>query len=228
MSWRYRACGFPVCRGYTFRYHGRRFRVTGHDVRSIKFLVTLFESRPRAAVDPYWLVAHRADIRRILVHASPATLALVTERSHVLPFRRLVIWLLGRTGGKLGTSSLVNAARSDYVVLRREAVRALKRKQAWSDLREIAQRDPDERVRLLAQQTRPHDYTDRLAGFLGGVTPHACAGTTPVLTVAADLATRPGRPPKSRQFIRYILERIRRLVHGGLSSKNTQDARRFE
>ena len=228
MSWRYRACGFSLCRGYSFRYHGRRFRVTGHDVRSVKSLVTLVESRPRTAVDPYWLVSHRADFRRILVHVSPATLALMTDRSRVWPFRRLVIWLLGRTGGTLGTSSLAEAALTDNVVLRREAVRALKRKHAWSDLREIAQRDPDDRVRLLAQQTRPHVYTDRLAGFLGGVTPHECAGTTPVLTVADDLATRPGRPPKSREFIRYILERIRWLVHGSLSSKNTQDSRRLE
>jgi hypothetical protein len=214
MAWRYRACGFPLCAGYRFRYRGRSFRVTRHDVRSIKVLVALFESRPRGEVDPYWLVSHRADLRRILAHVSPATLALITRRSRVLPFRRFAIWLLGRTGGKLGTSSLSDAALTDHVVLRREAVRALKRKQAWSALREISQCDPDERVRVLARQTRPHDYVERLAGYLGDVAPRAVPQTRPALIVATDLRSRPGRPPKSPYFIRYVLERIRWLVHG--------------
>ena len=66
MSWRYRACGFVLCRGYTFRYRGRRYRVTGHDVRSIKFLVTLAESRSRTPGDRFRLLPHRDEFRRIL------------------------------------------------------------------------------------------------------------------------------------------------------------------
>lgn len=214
MTWRYRACGFPLRRGSCFRYRGKRFLVTGRDVQSIKFLVRLVESRPAGAVDPFWLISYRADFRHVLARVSPAILALVVERSRVLPVRRLAIWLLGRVGGTLGASSIAAAARSKNVVLRREVVRALKRKHAWSQLRDIAQRDPDTRVRLLARQTRPHDYEDRLSGFLKGVTPHEVVQTEPVLMVADDLASRPGRPPKSRHFIRYILERIRWLVHG--------------
>ena len=214
MSWRYRACGFPLQRGYAFRYRGKRWRIKAPDVQSIKLLIRLVESRPDGVVDPCWLIPHRADFRSVLARVSRPALALVIERSRELPVRRLAIWLLGRAGGTTGTSTIAAAARSKNVVIRREAVRALKRKHAWSQLRTIAQRDPDARVRLLARQIRPHDYADRLSSYLGDVTPHDVVQTEPVLFVADDLASRPGRPPKSYHFIRYILERIRRLVHG--------------
>jgi hypothetical protein len=128
--------------------------------------------------------------------------------------RRLAIWLLGRCQGPLGIKALAIAARDQELVVRREAARALKRKGGWAELRDLQAHDSDERIQMFARQTGPKPHPERLDQYLHDVTPQEVPAKHTPLQLNVSLRARPGLPPKSSQMIRYILERIRRLVHG--------------
>ncbi len=159
----------------------------------------------------------RDDFRGMLQYMSPTVFVFLLQRTSAAPMKRLAIWLLGRSPGTLGTSAIADAARNGRVLIRREAARALQRKHAWAQLRDLLADDEDARVRRFATQRSPQPYQQRLESFLGDVTPRETSGRRAALQVAADLASSPGRPPKSPQFIRYILEHIRALVSGHAS-----------
>ena len=63
---------------------------------------------------------------------------------------RLAIWLLGRSGGTLGASSVIEFYRHPDVRMRREVARALVRMRAWVELAHLATIDSDSQVRRLA------------------------------------------------------------------------------
>lgn len=131
--------------------------------------------------------------------------------------KRLSVWLLGRIGNRY-TTSLISSLRDDSDVrIRKEVVKALRRLRAWEVLREIAVREDDPIVRrhaVLAEVPR-RDFSERMTKFLYNEVENvaqaegAAPGTRPLYM---NTAIGEGTPPKSRWYIRLVLEHIRWLV----------------
>lgn len=207
------ALGIPLRIGYAFRYQGRRYRLWGNDIDGLRCLADMaVPSSPEEQAVPLWKQRH--ELRGILHTTSPAALALLLERARSRRLRRLAICLLGHTDGHLGTKALTKIARSKDVRICRDAARALRHKQAWPELQNIAQLSSDERLRALARPPIRRTYRERLNGFLTDVEPQPISQSSRELVVDVDLAKRRGRPPRTRAMIRLVLERIRRLVRG--------------
>ena len=213
--------GFPVRRGYQFRLHGQRYYVGASSVRTLKLLADIY----RACVtcdDGTWPLRLRPQIRQVQAIEATPVLCLVVERTDDPTLRILAIWLRGRCGGSLGTSSLAKFATAGESQsrspeddrTRREVARALKRMGAWVQLREMAEHDPNPRIRRLATAQPARPYRQRLAEYTQRVSRVSAATGKQPLVLAPDLDLTQGRPPKSRSFIRTILERIHRLVTG--------------
>ena len=207
------ALGIPLRPGYVFRYQGRRYQLWGSDIRGLRCLAEMAVP-PSSGERPVPLWQQRHELREILHTTSPAALALLLERARSRRLRRLAICLLGHTDGHLGTKALAKIARSNDTRICRDAARALRHKQAWPELHDIAQISSDPRVRALARPPVRRAYRERLNGFLTDVEPQPISQTSRELVVDIDLAKRPGRPPRTRAMIRLVLERIRRLVRG--------------
>ena len=207
------ALGIPLRIGYAFRYQGRRYRLWGNDIDGLRCLAEMsVPPFPGEHAAPLWQQRH--ELREILRTTSPAALALLLERARSRRLRRLAICLLGHIDGHLGTKALAKIARSNDARVCRDAARALRRKQAWPELHDIAQLSSDERVRALARPPIRRAYRERLNGFLTDVEPQPISQSSRELVVDVDLAKRRGRPPRTRAMIRLVLERIRHLVRG--------------
>jgi hypothetical protein len=207
------ALGIPLRAGYVFRYQGRRYQLWGSDIRGLCCLAEMAVP-PSPGERPLPLWQQRRELREVLHTTSPAALALLLERARSRRLRRLAICLLGHTDGHLGTKALVKIARSNDTRICRDAARALRHKQAWPELSDIARTTSDLRVRALATPPVRTAYRDRLTEYLTDVEPQPITPTHRELVMEVDLAKRSGRPPRTRAFIRLVLERIRRLVRG--------------
>ncbi len=207
------ALGIPLRMGYVFRYQGRRYQLWGSDILGLRCLAEMaVPPSPGEHAAPLWQQRH--ELRNILQTISPAALALLLERARSRRLRKLAICLLGHTDGHLGTKALVKVAQSNDTRICRDAARALRHKQAWPELHDIAELSSDPRVRAMARPPIRRAYRERLNGFLTDVEPQPITQTSRELVVDVDLAKRPGRPPRTRAMIRLVLERIRRLVRG--------------
>lgn len=221
MSGTFKMLGFYPVPGLRIRYGPHRYGLTRGDIANLRTLMRIVQrAEYEAPRDPRWLIRYREQLRFVLGRLSAVPLAAVIERTRSADMRRLAIWLLGRHQGTRGTKAIAAAACDDQVVLRREVARALKRKHAWAQLRTLHECDPDERVRSLANQTSPEPHPGRLESFLGDVIRHETSGAEKPLRVLVDLDSKPGRPPKSADFIRRVLLSIQYLVrHHPLSVK---------
>lgn len=207
------ALGIPLRTGYPFRYQGKRYRLLAGDVRGLRCLAEMaVPPSPGERAVPLW--QQRSELRRVLATTSPAALVLLLERARSRRLRRLAICLLGHAEGHLGTKALVEIARTADARLCRDAARALRHKQAWPELSDIAQATSDSRVHALARPPVRPAYRVRLSEYLTDVEPQPIAPTQRELVLEVDLTKRAGRPPRAPAFIRLVLERIRRLVRG--------------
>ena len=144
--------------------------------------------------------------------------------THILRFSRdddlrwLCVWILGRTSGSVGTAEITELVQSDSWPIRKESVKALKRKSAWLELRDICDSETDERIVRLAQQTPPRKFHDRVSRFLG----RGCHSAQPIeddskpAFFSVPISPDQARPPKPAWLIRAILERIRRVLSSSL------------
>ncbi len=143
----YRVVGFALVPGTRMEYRGRRYVLRRSDIRHIKRLARLAVTAQRQRAHS-WLLAHRGEFRSVLNSVPSVVLALVLLRTPNLDLQRLLIWLLGRRAGTLGIQAIASAARRGHPTIRREAARALRRKQGWAQLRELCSLTPtDERLR---------------------------------------------------------------------------------
>lgn len=206
--------GFPALRYYAFRLSGRWYRVDLSGVRTLKVLVEIYQAS-RVCEDYGWLFHLRSQIRQAQALNAPHVLSLVVESTPDPVLRVLAIWLRGRCGGSLGTTNLTKFSRHPDVQTRKEVVRALKRMEAWAQLREISTHDQNARIRRLAGARPSRPYRDRLTDFASRIARLDTAPVKPRLFVSPACALGPGRPPKSSTTIRLILERIRSVLSGG-------------
>lgn len=205
-----------------FRHRGKRYRLRAPGRRTIGLLRDV--ARDPGCQSLQALLRMRPRIRAVLDAPAPVALSYVVDRTNYTRATRMAIWLLGRSGNFYGTPSINRAVDHEDFRVRREAVRALKRLHAWSQLKKIQESHPDPRTRALARVAPPSPYADRLAQF---VARSAAASTfeseasqsrgrtpRPDLVIAAHASLDEGSPPKEGWRIRLIVRRIRRLVRG--------------
>jgi len=144
--------------------------------------------------------------------------------------RRLTVWLLGRIGNRC-TTSVVSALSDDGDVrVRKEVAKALRRLTAWAELREIAAREDDPVVRRFATQAEvpPREFSERMTRFLDsdvenvGQPDGTVSGARPL---HVNTTIGGGSPPKSRWYIRLILEHIRWLVGRHVTKLSSKQAK---
>jgi hypothetical protein len=172
---------------------------------------------PTGRLPHTWLLPRRRLFRAMNhVSAAPALRYYLLSCSREL--KPLVVWLLGRSTHPAQLFGLPVFAQDDSPMVRRHAARALRRLEGWPSLAEAARRFPDdERLQWYAHASiikRP--YEERLRNFAKYVDSskaEEAAGPSRMPLWFADLDWL-RRPPKSVEYIRRVLRRIRRLVHG--------------
>jgi hypothetical protein len=172
---------------------------------------------PRGRLPSTWLLPHRPRFRA-LIAADAAPALRYYLRSCPDEIKPLAIWLLGRSASPFQLYSLPEFALHDSPAVRRHAARALRRLEAWSQLAEAARRFPqDKRLQWYAHASivkRPYDERLRnFAQYVDSSNAAAAVGPSRMPLWFADLDWLL-RPPKSVEYIRRILRRIHRWVHG--------------
>jgi HEAT repeat protein len=160
------------------------------------------------------LISYRQQFRRVIRHGRIAALfsALDAGDAELL---RLAIWLMSRIHANIAIPEIVRFTRNADVRVRREAARALRRLEAWAELRAIAQFDPDPRVQRLATGMPAKPFHERFRRFAGTTRATATYHQRhPARPLFVRLPLGPGRPARAPEIIRAILENIRRLVRG--------------
>jgi hypothetical protein len=174
----------------------------------------LNEVDSRVSAGPLYMF--RNDFRRLLAHEPIAGLVHCAARE-TGEQRRLAIWLLGRTGSHLGISVVANQRSDPDVRIQRHVARALLRMEGWQHLRNLSAVENDAVVRRIAATAErpPRPFPERVGRFLArDVQPRTSPGDSMHTDRKVYVTTRigGGLPPRSPEFIRAILERIRRLV----------------
>jgi hypothetical protein len=131
--------------------------------------------------------------------------------------RRLAIWLLGRVGNRYTASVVAALSHDSDVRVRKEVVKALRRLKASAELREIAARENDPIIRRIASSAEvpPREFSERMAKFLDNdvaVVEQPDAADSGAKPLYVNTTIGDGVPPRSRWYMRLILEHIRWLV----------------
>jgi len=131
--------------------------------------------------------------------------------------RQLAIWLFGRVANRHQTSVVAALSHDRDVRIRKEVAKALRRLGAWAELREIAAREDDPIVRRLAESAEapPREFSERMTRFLDNdveVVERPDEADPGPKSLCVNTTIGDGTPPKSRWYIRLVLEHIRWLV----------------
>jgi hypothetical protein len=168
-------------------------------------------------LSPGWLLSYRTTFRTIAGRESgPAVRMYLLDCPVVMT--PLGVWLLGQCADRCRLYGLEEFGRHSSASVRRHAARALRRQEAWSQLRVLAENDPqDARLQWFAYAPiTKRSYNERLRNFtthLDASHAEAAAGPSRMLLWFRDFNWQ-GVPPKSAEYIRWILARIHRLIHG--------------
>ncbi len=162
--------GFPNDKRFRFRIDGRWHRINSDGAEVLTLLEQIYDASV-VPNDQYWALRVRPQIRRIEFLNVRSVLVLVLEKTSDLRMRLLAIWLRGRCGGYLGTSTIASFAHSTGFETQKECVRALRRLSGWADLREIACNAKHPRIRNLATQRAVKPLAKRLSRMMENVRP---------------------------------------------------------
>ena len=176
--------------------------------------------RPEAPTTPAWLVKYRHDFRQVIDNHAAASILLYLVKCprEMTP---LGVWLLGKCGDRFDLHHLRDFCRDDSPQVRKHVAHALWRLDAWHLLAAMAQVWPaDDAVqRFAAKANVPLDhrpFDERLKKYSRNVDQSQAieAPSTSRMPYWALDPTWARTPPKSVAFIRRILRRIHRWVHG--------------
>lgn len=194
--------------GETFRFAGQTWRLGDRDMRVLSFLHRLDKT-------DWPLVRLRASFREILRDKPVAGLVDAMSMSEgSIRQRMIAAWLLGHCGEKRAVGAIRELAEHSDPALRKAAAHALRRLGARLDLELMAAQETDPRVLRAARLAPPKPFAQRLTSFVArDVTP---TGAPPAAAQPLWLF-RPlweYHPPRRAEWMRTLLERLRRLVHG--------------
>ena len=204
--------GIPFHISHEFRLAGKRYRVNPEGVETLKLFLDLYK-QCRSDSNGGWAIRARALIREIERLDSTHTLTLVAMRAQNPTIRNLAIWLRGRCGGRIGSSTIATFASDPNFSTRKEVVRALKCMADWPTLQLMAENDTSERIRRLATCDPARPIAQRVANYSRHVTPSRIHPLSPRrLFIRPGVDLRERTPPRSAIWLRFILRRIARLV----------------
>jgi hypothetical protein len=171
----------------------------------------------RAARKQSWLLPYRPQFRRVKASHSAVIRLYLLNCPDVM--RPIAIWLLGRCATVNQHFDLFEFALDASPPARRHAARALRRVEAWERVARLADASPgDPKIAWYASTpTTKRDFRERLRSFAEHVDSSRAAeaaGPSRMALWFADIDWF-RRPPKPVEYIRQILERIHRWVHGG-------------
>ena len=199
-NWRTRVC-----------VRGTRYRIMPAGVCAIKLAVKIL-----------WLTEHkyslfslRSEIRAVRETLCKAALTHLIETTTNDQLLLIAIWLRGQCGGYLGTETLAKYSTADAEAVRLKVAGALHRMSGWGVLARMAACDPSPRVRRRASSRAPREFDLSLRQYAKKVAAIPFAERAHSLTTPMYLATvnflSMSKAPKPVEYIRAILERIRRL-----------------
>lgn len=200
----------------------RNIRVTLGDYVVIRFLADLARARLANRVDagkPERLAAYREDFRRV-ARDQPIVGLVRCLTSESAESRLLALWLLGHCGAKLAIPAVALLGTAESVRIRREAARALRRLEAWPQLRRLAEGEADPRIARIANSPGARPLEQRLDRYSRLVERVATPPRREPRELVLNAQQFVGRRPKPAWLIRRILERIRRVIRGGATSGN--------
>lgn len=177
----------------------------------------LLASRPAAAKRATWLLSYR-DLFRQLADGKYAPAFHAYLAKCPVEMTPLGVWLLSRCGDRCNLRGLGDFANHSSEAVRRHVARALRRLEAWPELAAMAKVYPgNDRIQWYANASiikRSHEERLRsLAQIMDHSNAPAAAGPSHMPLWFRDLDWL-RRPPKSIEYIRTLLARIHRLVHG--------------
>lgn len=229
---------FPIGTQYM---RGKRYQVCDIDADIHNFLRDLSRYLRETNFHPGRLISLRNDFRQIYKRNFwPIGLVFSLSSQDYLQ-RRLAAWLLGRCTWPRGVPYLRKCSHPALLELQFEVARALRRLRSWSELRQLELQtahhhekksttdsyswpvtklaDPIwfDRLRMMCQPPIAREHSIRLSNFLSGLNASSSASneqepTSQTLWYQEPIG--PGQQPKSRWFIRRILDRIRLTVRG--------------
>lgn len=203
---------------------GVRYRINPAGVQAIKLAVTIL-----------WMTEHkrslfslRRDLRAMRKSRCRAALTHLIEVTTNDRLRLIAIWMRGQCGGYLGTEVLAKLSVVDAEAVRLKVARAMQRMSGWSVLERMSVCDPSLRVRRLASSREPSEFHSRLRDYVNKSTslPVVAKDTAPgrELYVATDFEFAKRMAPKSVEYIREVLDRIRFLVRGRIEVGKASNA----
>ena len=180
----------------------------------------LADARERALANRTWLLRYRAELRWVIQHSlvEPIKLYLSDCPPVMVP---LSVWLWSKCADRFRLYGLSAFCHDPSPEVRRQIAKALRRLEAWSLLREMAEANPeDARIQWFATAPTTHrPFAERLKDFTSSVDDsHAGEVATPSRMPFWTLERVWERtPPKSVLLIRRMLRRIRHWVRWGVS-----------
>jgi hypothetical protein len=133
----------------------------------------------------------------------------------------ICVWLIGRFSDRMHLYELKTFRHDPSPHVRTHVAKALRRLEAWSLLQEMSQADPDDdRIRWYATSSTTHrPFAERLKNFTSNIDVSQVSevATPSRMPFWAYETPWSRKPPKSVQYVRRMLRRIRHWVRWGVS-----------
>ncbi len=182
-------------------------------LRSVRLLLRIYQPL-RFRELRVRLISRRPEIRSFLSKLPVPPLRAILKGGFRDDLTQLAIRLAGRCDR--GSFRQLDAGYicSPNRLLRKEAVRALRRLHDWGTLSKVAASDADPRIRNMAAAGAARPFTTRMSWFLRGKSPVKPVNARNEVVLTKDYQPGSGLCAKPVLLIRQLLERIRQLVQG--------------
>lgn len=164
------------------------------------------------------LLPLRGDFRQVMRQQHSIGLLQTFARDINPLIRAISVWLLSKHANRFLLLGIENLRHDHSPLVRRRVARALRKLEARELLAEMAEAYPhDERIQWYAKfEANQKSYRERLENFVGSVESPVAAQHTYQSRMPLWFRDEywSGSPPKSVEFMREILWRIRSLVRG--------------
>jgi hypothetical protein len=202
-----------------------------HDYEASRFLTALCDYRQEWVIakgarqlPTSWMLPFRDDFRKIIAGANVATVEISLTHGDA-ELRPLLISLLSGMVDRFRTRRIAAYMNDPSPAVRKRVAKALRRMEAWSLLKEMSHKYPDDRsVQWFAQpRTSQFSFAQRLERFSRCVDRSNSHQAALASRMPLWFSYEPGdgKPAKTAAYIRRLLLRIRRLVHGEESSSSS-------
>jgi len=164
------------------------------------------------------LLSYRNEFRQLMAHQEtvPVLQGYLTNSNPAV--RSLAVWLLSKHANRIILLGLDKRYWDPSPQVRKHLAKALRRLEAWQILEKMVAEHPnDTKVSWFARSTpNQKNYRDRLANYSSGIdqTHRAAAAGPSRMPLWFRDEYWGGVPPKNIRFLREILLRIQKLVHG--------------